>query len=667
MGKENRTQKRIDLVFKRKRDDTIEVEEDQVLPLLELEQQQPEQQHNQDGGVRTNEVVTFRGIEFLQRDPGLRPQIWQYPPDQRDIVRRAYLMLGPMQPRLENYKPSGELGHQRRFQYSWFGDFPSWLEYSEEKSCVYCLYCFVSNNKENTRGGSHVFTVHGFDSWKRVCGKHCAFLTHIGSGPCSPHNNAVTSGHALMKQPCHIENVMAVRDKEKVERNRLRLKVSIAVVKWLAFQACAFRGHDERPESKNQGNFLEMVKLLAEFNPEIAKVVLGNAPYGAKYTSHDIQNEILSIFASKIRKHIREEVGDYKYSILVDETCDASKREQMALVLRFADKGGILQERFFDLIHVANTRSLTLKNELSFVLSNNGFDIQNLRGQGYDGASNMRGELNGLQALFLHKCPYAYYVHCYAHRLQLALVDASKEVVPISQFFQKLIFIINTVDSSSKRHDELHLAQLVELENGISNASIETGQGANQIRSLKRPGDTRWGSHFGSVYSLMKMFGPVCSVIQDIAADGSIGSIRADADTSFGYLSSFEFIFILCLMKEIFEITELLGQALQKKSQDIVNVVRLVSSTKQCLQELRSDDGYQVFITTVVEFCVNHSIDIPDFEETYIMRGGRARRQPDQFTKEHYFRVEIFFSTLDTQLFELSRRFNDKMLPRMMI
>ena len=82
---------------------------------------------------------------------------------------------------------------------------------------MYCLYCFVSNNKENTRGGSHVFTVHGFDSCKRVCGKHCAFLTHIGSGPCSSHNNAVTSGHALMKQSCHIENVIAVKDKEKVD------------------------------------------------------------------------------------------------------------------------------------------------------------------------------------------------------------------------------------------------------------------------------------------------------------------------------------------------------------------------------------------------------------------------------------------------------------------
>lgn len=79
MGKENQTQRRIDLVFKRKRDDITELEEDHVLPLLEPEQQQPQQQHNQDGGVQTNDAVTFRGIEFLQRDPGLRSQIWQYP------------------------------------------------------------------------------------------------------------------------------------------------------------------------------------------------------------------------------------------------------------------------------------------------------------------------------------------------------------------------------------------------------------------------------------------------------------------------------------------------------------------------------------------------------------------------------------------------------------
>jgi hypothetical protein len=36
-------------------------------------------------------------------------------------------------------------------------------------------------------------------------------------------------------------------------------------------------------------------------------------------------------------------------------------------------------------------------------------------------------------------------------------------VVPVSQWFQKLLFVVNTVDSSSKRHDELHDAQVVEI------------------------------------------------------------------------------------------------------------------------------------------------------------------------------------------------------------
>jgi hypothetical protein len=235
-------------------------------------------------------------------------------------------------------------------------------------------------------------------------------------------------------------------------------------------------------------------------------------------------------------------------------------------------------------------------------------------------------------------------------------------VVPVAQFFQKLLFIVNPVDSSAKRHDELHDAQLDELARLLAIDDIETSQGAIQIRALKRPGDTRWGSHLGSISSLKAMFNAVSLVLQKIASDGTAGSIRADGDTAFIYLSSFEFILILCLMQEVLEITEDLGQALQKKSQDIVNAMRLVFSTKVRLGEMRSDDGWEAFFFRVVEFCANHSIDIPDLEETHILRGGRARHQPDCFTKEHYFRVEVFRATLDTQLHELEFRFNEKVM-----
>jgi hypothetical protein len=63
---------------------------------------------------------------------------------------------------------------------------------------------------------------------------------------------------------------------EEISANRLRLKTLIDVVRWLAFQSYPFRGHDESAKSMNQGNFLEMVDLLA-YNEEVKVVVLSNA------------------------------------------------------------------------------------------------------------------------------------------------------------------------------------------------------------------------------------------------------------------------------------------------------------------------------------------------------------------------------------------------------
>ena len=102
----------------------------------------------------------------------------------------------------------------------------------------------------------------------------------------------------------------------------------------------------------------------------------------------------------------------------------------------------------------------------------------------------MCGEWNGLQALFLKECPYTYYVHCMAHRLQLALVTASREVKVVHQFFDHLISIINIVVGSSMSNDELQYAQGEQIENMITSNETETRRGANQIGTLQQAGET---------------------------------------------------------------------------------------------------------------------------------------------------------------------------------
>jgi hypothetical protein len=82
-------------------------------------------------------------------------------------------------------------------------------------------------------------------------------------------------------------------------------------------------------------------------------------------------------------------------------------------------------ERFLALKHVMDTTSDVLKEALLTLLDQHGISISKIRGQGYDGASNMRGEFNGLQKKILDLNPHAYYVHYFAHQLQLVVVSVA--------------------------------------------------------------------------------------------------------------------------------------------------------------------------------------------------------------------------------------------------
>ncbi|XP_071708980.1 uncharacterized protein [Rutidosis leptorrhynchoides] len=321
------------------------------------------------------------------------------------------------------------------------------------------------------------------------------------------------------------------------------------------------------------------------------------------------------------------------------------------------DKEGVIRERFLNLVHVYDTCSLTLKTNLWNQLLHYQFDTQKIRGQGYDGASNMRGEWNGLQALIANDCPYAYYVHCFAHRLQLALVASSKEVIPVHKFLTKLTSIINVVCASSKRHDELQKSKADEIKCLLELGEIKYGKGKNQVGTMRRASDTRWGSHFKAVCSLIDMYDATFTVLRSIIKYGCSPQ-RGDADATYDYMKSFEFVLILHLIKEIMGMTDTLSQALQKKSQDIGNAIELFSATKENLNNFRNS-GWNYFLEQVITFSEKHQVDIPDFKALYKSTRYRPREHDNQVSVEHYYKVDIFICTLDKQLHEMENRFNN--------
>lgn len=368
----------------------------------------------------------------------------------------------------------------------------------------------------------------------------------------------------------HIDRLINAQTSQQLLENRLRFKTSIITVKWLAKQACAFRGHDESVNSRNRGNFIELIKHSAECSKEIAQVVLENAPSYAKYTSSDIQKELLNILANKVRNKIRRELGDGKFCILVDEALDESDKEQMAIILRYVDCDGYIRERFFEVVNVMETTAVTLKKEICNVLARYDLLVENIRGQGYDGASNMRGAWNGLQALFLKDCPYAYYIHCFAHQLQLALVAASNDVPDVWLFFSALGSIVNVLTSSAKRLSELKSVWEAEIIDLIASGEVQTGTGANQIHTLQRPGATRWSSHFRSVSRLLDLFSVVRNVLRKLVKCGPNKGTCGEAKGACESMTSFKLLFILHLSNTNLGVSDLLCQTLQVKPQGIL-------------------------------------------------------------------------------------------------
>ena len=73
----------------------------------------------------------------------------------------------------------------------------------------------------------------------------------------------------------------------------------------------------------------------------------------------------------------------------------------MTIFLRYINIKGKIIERFLGLVYVSNTFALSLKATVDDLFCRFRLSINKLRGQGYDGASNMQGEFNGLKTLIL--------------------------------------------------------------------------------------------------------------------------------------------------------------------------------------------------------------------------------------------------------------------------
>ncbi|XP_073304597.1 uncharacterized protein [Primulina huaijiensis] len=441
----------------------------------------PEPEVQSIGDVRVEEF----DFSQLPADPRLRTPICEYNVNIRDQVRRAYLQNGPCQPSgYEFPKRKFGVSQCRRFNPSWFNEFGDW---HVEKDAAYCWYCYLFKTTKGKQAGGEAFVRERFTNWK--CKDRLNI--HVGQHD-GEHHKSRMNCETLMNQDEHIQSVLHKLSKQMRNDYCIRLNASIDCIRVLLRQGHSFRGHDETESSLNPGNFFIQLEFLGAHNKEINDVILKNAPKNCKLTSPDIQKDIVSACATETINVIIRDVGDSLFSILVDESRDVSTRSKCQLL-----------------------------SVMWIVVDIHNLSMSKLRGQGFDGASNMQGKFNGLKALILKENLCAFYIHCFAHQLQLALIAVAKKNLPISNFFRVVGDVVNVVGASCKRSDlirEKHSDFIVEA---LERGEISSGRGLNQETTLQRAGDIRWVSHYNSLISFISMFFAVIDVLEIISEDDS--------------------------------------------------------------------------------------------------------------------------------------------------
>ncbi|KAL7141933.1 hypothetical protein ABFS83_08G088200 [Erythranthe nasuta] len=419
--------------------------------------------------------------------------------------------------------PPRKIGKMNRsFNNRWYKD-NDWLECSIEKEAVFCLPCYLCYNGTS----NSAFVIEGFRCWNLKN----KLNTHVGELN-SHHRNCAKACANLMKKNQSIESSF-VKHSTKAEADYL-------VRVFLVRGGIAFMAHNEGEHSIYKGHFLEFIEALGRNNEKIAEAFKSG---GGNF----------------------EEIGDGFFSVLVDESGDCSGKEQMAVVVRFIDDRGLIVERFIGIVHVEDTSVKALKDALETLLSGFGLCISKIRGQGYDGASNMKGQFGGLKTLIQKENPQAYYVHCFAHQLQLALVSMARKHEDVYWFFLEVSRIVNFLRSSNKRQSLLRKKQVAHFANLIEDELVETGTGLNQELSIERAGDTR----------LVDLFTPIIEVLEDLKSDRYS---KGEPKSLLFVMQTFGFVFMLHLMVEVLSLTNDLSQALQKGDQDIVTDMQLVQT-----------------------------------------------------------------------------------------
>ena len=346
------------------------------------------------------------------------------------------------------------------------------------------------------------------------------------------------------------------------------------------------------------------------------------------------------------------------YSIIVDESRDSAKQEQMSFVVRYVNmtNGGV-EEHFLTFIQAETLDALSLSTYIKQLIETYDFDTNKMVSQGYDRASVMSGHCTGVQTRVREFAPNAVYIHCYAHVLNLVLVDSVRRVPLASEFFV-LLEALYVFMSSSKIHVLFMKRQ-------------QQCNPHKQPLELQKLSDTRWVCRYAAVNAICCTFDTILLTVKEVA-DASVNeySQAVEARGLCHQIKSFSFLVTLITFDQILECTKQLSDCLQSSNMDLSRASELVDATKSLLTRYRTDNHWKMVYDQAMRVANLHDIPVelafsrsrkrkrPALLNDSVICETTGSRETPSATEE--LKTKLYYPVLDQFLYELNHRFQSQ-------